>query len=93
MSIRAVPGTDNARGQRLPRSARRAQLLEAAQAAFVGDYLGLAALLYPGADQRVDQDIKAEGVLWERLLAPFLLAALNTRPEGGSAALAAAVVR
>ena len=28
-------GTDNARGQRLPRSARRAQLLEAAQAAFV----------------------------------------------------------
>src|SRR5690242_15550612 len=35
MSIRAVPGTDNARGQRLPRSARRAQLLEAAQAAFV----------------------------------------------------------
>src|SRR5689334_11668796 len=35
MSVRAVPGTDNARGQRLPRSARRAQLLEAAQAAFV----------------------------------------------------------
>jgi AcrR family transcriptional regulator len=35
MSLRAVPGTDAARGQRLPRSARRAQLLEAAQAAFV----------------------------------------------------------
>jgi squalene-associated FAD-dependent desaturase len=58
-----------------------------------GDYLGLAGLLYPGADQRVDQAIKAEGVLWERLMAPFLLAALNTDPGAGSAALAAAVVR
>ncbi len=57
------------------------------------DYLGLAGLLYPGADQRVDQAIKAEGLVWERLIAPFLLAALNIRPGEGSAALAAAVVR
>jgi squalene-associated FAD-dependent desaturase len=57
------------------------------------DYLGLAGLLYPRAGQRVDQAIRAEGVVWERLMAPFLLAALNTRPEDGSAALAAAVVR
>src|SRR5689334_24911724 len=35
MSLRADTGTDTARGQRMPRSARRAQLLEAAQAAFV----------------------------------------------------------
>jgi AcrR family transcriptional regulator len=37
MPLRAAPRTDVARpsGQRLPRSARRAQLLEAAQAAFV----------------------------------------------------------
>lgn len=35
MSLRADTGTDAARGQRMPRSARRAQLLEAAQAAFV----------------------------------------------------------
>jgi squalene-associated FAD-dependent desaturase len=58
-----------------------------------GDYLGLAGLLRPGADQRVDQAIKAEGVVWDRLMGPFLLAALNTRPEDGSAALAGAVVR
>jgi squalene-associated FAD-dependent desaturase len=57
------------------------------------DYLGLAGLLYPGADLRVDQAIRAEGVVWDRLMGPFLLAALNTRPEEGSAALAAAVVR
>ncbi len=35
MSLRADPVPDATRGQRLPRSARRAQLLEAAQAAFV----------------------------------------------------------
>jgi squalene-associated FAD-dependent desaturase len=57
------------------------------------DYLGLAGLIYPGVDQRVDQAIRAEGVVWDRLMGPFLLAALNTRPEDGSAALAAAVVR
>jgi phytoene dehydrogenase-like protein len=32
-------------------------------------------------------------VLWERLMQPFLLAALNTEPEAGSADLAGAVVR
>jgi len=57
------------------------------------DYLGLAGLLYPGADKRVDQAINASGPVWERLMAPFLLAALNTEPKAGSAALAAAVVR
>jgi squalene-associated FAD-dependent desaturase len=57
------------------------------------DYLGLAGLLYPSGEARVDQAIKAEGVVWERLMAPFLLAALNTEPREGSAALAAAVVR
>jgi squalene-associated FAD-dependent desaturase len=57
------------------------------------DYLGLAGLLWPGADKRVDQAIPARGPVWERLMAPFLLAALNIQPEAGSAALAAAVVR
>jgi squalene-associated FAD-dependent desaturase len=57
------------------------------------DYLGLAGLLYPGADKRVDQAIRASGPVWDRLMAPFLLAALNTDPAAGSAALAAAVVR
>jgi squalene-associated FAD-dependent desaturase len=58
-----------------------------------GDYLALAGLLWPGADKRVDQVIAPRGPVWERLMAPFLLAALNLRPEDGSAALAAAVVR
>jgi len=58
-----------------------------------GDYLGLAGLLYPKADARVDGAIDAKGVVWDRLMEPFLLAALNTAPKEGSAALAAAVVR
>ncbi len=37
--------------------------------------------------------MKCEGVLWERLLDPFLLAALNLQPDIGSAALAGAIVR
>ena len=57
------------------------------------DYLGLAGLLYPKADARVDEAITAEGPVWTRLMEPFLLAALNTEPKAGSAALAAAVVR
>ncbi len=57
------------------------------------DYLGLAGLLRPKAGSRVDQAIRCEGPVWRRLMEPFLLAALNTRPEAGSAALAAAVVR
>jgi squalene-associated FAD-dependent desaturase len=57
------------------------------------DYLGLAGLLFPSADGRVDQAIRASGPVWDKLMAPFLLAALNTDPATGSAALAAAVVR
>jgi hydroxysqualene dehydroxylase len=57
------------------------------------DYLGLAGLLFPSADSRVDQAIRASGPVWDRLMAPFLLAALNTDPATGSAALAGAVVR
>ena len=57
------------------------------------DYLALAGLLQPKPSTRVDQAIRCEGPVWRRLMQPFLLAALNTAPEGGSAALAAAVVR
>ncbi len=57
------------------------------------DYLALAALLGPQGDKRIDQVIACKGPLWDRLLEPFLLAALNTRPQDGSAALAAAVIR
>ena len=57
------------------------------------DYIALAGLLDPKPGLRVDQVISTHGVVWERLMQPFLLAALNVAPEQGCAALAAAVVR
>jgi squalene-associated FAD-dependent desaturase len=57
------------------------------------DYLALAGLLNPKPGRRVDQAIRCQGPVWRRLMEPFLLAALNTAPEAGSAALAASVVR
>ncbi|MBV9509322.1 MAG: FAD-dependent oxidoreductase [Caulobacteraceae bacterium] len=58
-----------------------------------GDYLALAKLLRAKDDARVDQAVRAEGLLWTRLVEPLLLAALNTAPREGSARLAAAIVR
>ena len=57
------------------------------------DYLALAALALPQGDKRVDQAMRCDGPLWERLVEPFLLAALNTEARAGSAALAGAVVK
>jgi squalene-associated FAD-dependent desaturase len=57
------------------------------------DYLRLVALLAAGPARRVDEIIPCKGALWERLMRPFLLAALNTEPEKASATLAGAVVR
>jgi len=57
------------------------------------DYLGMAGLMFANKRQRVQDAMKCEGVLWDRLLDPFLLAALNIKPEIGSAALAGAIVR
>ncbi|HEY4940469.1 MAG TPA: hydroxysqualene dehydroxylase HpnE [Rhizomicrobium sp.] len=57
------------------------------------DYLVLARLLTAGADQRIGEVISCSGALWDRLLHPFLLAALNTDPKTASAALAGAVIR
>jgi squalene-associated FAD-dependent desaturase len=57
------------------------------------DYLVMGALLAPGAGPRVDQAMACEGPLWERLMEPFLLAALNTPAATGSAKLAGAVIR
>ncbi len=56
------------------------------------DYLRLVALLFAGSKQRVADFIPCKGALWERLMRPFLLAALNTEPENASAALAGAVL-
>jgi squalene-associated FAD-dependent desaturase len=58
-----------------------------------GDYLALTPLTRAQPGKRVDQVMACQGVLWERLMQPFLLAALNTEPEAGSADLAGAVVR
>ena len=57
------------------------------------DYLKLAALLRATPGQRLADTFDCTGVLWQRLMHPLLLAALNTEPEDASASLAAAVVR
>ena len=57
------------------------------------DYLTLAPLLFPPPGKRIDQVMKCEGVLWDRLIGPFLLGALNIDPKAASADLASAVIR
>jgi len=59
----------------------------------LGEYLSLLKLLAPGHGKRIDEVVSCKGPLWEKLLHPFLLAALNTEPESASAELAAAVIR
>ena len=58
-----------------------------------GDYLELAKLLRAKPTQTLSDVLACEGELWERLLRPFFLGALNTQPEIASAALAGALVR
>jgi len=57
------------------------------------DYLPLARLLSPPLRATVGEVMACEGPLWNRFLAPLLLAALNTEPRLGSARLAAGVLR
>jgi len=57
------------------------------------DYLVLAKLLLPGRDRPLREVLSCKGVLWERLIHPFFLGALNTEPAFASSALAAALVR
>jgi squalene-associated FAD-dependent desaturase len=57
------------------------------------DYLALAALALPQGDKTVGEAIHCEGPLWERLIEPFLLAALNTEARAGSATLAGSVIK
>jgi len=57
------------------------------------DYLALLRLLIAGPEKKIGDVIACEGPLWDRLLEPFLLAALNTEPKSASAALAGAVIR
>ena len=56
------------------------------------DYAGLLALLRAGPDATVAQ-VMPPGALNDRLIEPLVIAALNTAPATGSAALMAAVMR
>jgi squalene-associated FAD-dependent desaturase len=58
----------------------------------LGDYLRMAGLLRDRPGLSVSDAIDCRGPVWERLMRPFLLAALNLEPERGSAALARNVV-
>jgi squalene-associated FAD-dependent desaturase len=55
-------------------------------------YLSLLNLRRARPDAKVGDVMKCEGPLYDRLVGPFLLAALNVEPPDGSAALAAAVI-
>jgi len=58
----------------------------------LADYLPLGRLLKGRADQTIGDLVKPQGPVWERMLHPVLLAALNTDPAASSAALCANVL-
>jgi squalene-associated FAD-dependent desaturase len=57
------------------------------------DYLALMPLIWASPERLVGDAIPCEGRLYQRLVQPLLLAALNVDPPEGSAGLAGAVVR
>lgn len=59
----------------------------------VRDYLALAPLIWAGTDALIGKTITCEGALYNRLVHPLMLAALNVDPPQGSAGLAGAIVR
>ncbi|MGM4928843.1 hydroxysqualene dehydroxylase HpnE [Tardiphaga sp. 619_E2_N8_5] len=59
----------------------------------VADYLALSPLIWSSNSRLVGDAIRCEGVLYDRLVQPLLLAALNVDPPEGSAGLAGAIVR
>ena len=59
----------------------------------VRDYLALAPLIWSSPQRLVGDAIPCDGVLYQRLVQPLLLAALNIDPPEGSAGLAGAIVR
>ena len=59
----------------------------------LAEYLALAPLVAARDNRRINQVIRCEGPLWDRLIEPFLVGALNTDPKAGSAALAGEVLR
>src|SRR5205085_1849882 len=59
----------------------------------LGEYLRFAALLRDNRGRAVHEVVRCEGAVWDRLLRPLLLAALNMAPEFADAGLAGAVLR
>jgi squalene-associated FAD-dependent desaturase len=59
----------------------------------VADYLPLARLMWGAIDRPIADVMNCSGPIYERMLRPLLLAALNTDPREGSARLAQAVIR
>jgi hydroxysqualene dehydroxylase len=57
------------------------------------DYLALMPLIWAGQGKLVGDAIPCKGTLYDRLVQPLLLAALNVDPPEGSAGLAGAIVR
>ncbi|HEY3032374.1 MAG TPA: hydroxysqualene dehydroxylase HpnE [Bradyrhizobium sp.] len=57
------------------------------------DYLALMPLIWAAPSKLVGDAIRCKGRLYQRLVQPLLLAALNVDPPEGSAGLAGAVVR
>jgi hydroxysqualene dehydroxylase len=57
------------------------------------DYVALAPLIWAPETKLVGDTIPCKGTLYDRLVQPLLLAALNVDPPEGSAGLAGAVVR
>ena len=57
------------------------------------DYLALMPLIWAAPSKLVGDAITCKGTLYQRLVQPLLLAALNVDPPEGSAGLAGAVVR
>jgi squalene-associated FAD-dependent desaturase len=57
------------------------------------DYFGALRLFWASRNAKVSDAMMCSGRLYERLWRPFFLAALNTEPKDGSAALAAAILR
>ncbi|MBI5131954.1 MAG: FAD-dependent oxidoreductase [Rhodopseudomonas palustris] len=59
----------------------------------ISDYLALAPLLWAPTTKLIGDTIPCRGPLYDRLVQPLLLAALNVDPPEGSAGLAGAIVR
>jgi hydroxysqualene dehydroxylase len=59
----------------------------------VVDYLPLVRLAWTSADKPIGEVMNCAGPIYDRLLAPLLLAALNIAPREGSAQLAGTLIR